>query len=207
MFHLTLLSIFIKFIFNWSKNVSIIMIYVLICLLSFTFLINVKADSIQRSLLTWASYSSCSSWYTDSTWLYISGSWYNSSTSTLRTDYYNDNTESVYWSSYSSSGYINLDNYGSNQISLYQLSSASISLHSVWQWRFYNTASNQIKIQINRSTENFEDIYMYVNYSNGDVATYSNRDLSNWNDLVYNYTLTNTTYASIKVRRWSINSS
>ena len=163
-------------------------------------------DLFKRSLATCSGYTSCSSCISDVSWTYLNGACASSSSSTVANDAYSFSTESAYWSSYTSSGYIYLNSSGSNSLSLNQLSGTSVASHPTCYWRIINPYSLKINLQIQRSSISYEDIYVYYssNYSNYFM---SNKDLMNCSSSFVSLAFTNVTSLYIKVKRLSAYSS
>ena len=125
-----------------------------------------SVDLLRRSLSSCSSYASCSSCQNDSLWTYLNEACASSSSSTVAGDAYSFSTENAYWSSYTSSGYIYLNSSGSNSLSLYQLSGTSLASHPTCYWRIINSYNLQMTVQIQRSSTNYEDIYVLYSYNN-----------------------------------------
>ena len=90
----------------------------------------------QRFLDTWSSYSSCNSWISDSSWLYLNDSCVSASTSTVSSDSY-ISSESKYCSNYSTSGELMIGNTFDSFL-LSPLSGVSYKDHPIWYWRILN---------------------------------------------------------------------
>ena len=134
-----------------------------------------SVDLLRRSLASCSSYTSCSSCQNDSLWTYLNGACASSSSSTVASDAYSFSTENAYWSSYTSSGYIYLNSSGSNSLSLYQLSSANLADHPTCYWRIINSYNLQMTVQIQRSSMNYEDIYVLYSYNNSNYCIQRNQ--------------------------------
>ena len=155
----------------------------------------------QRILDSWSSYTSWSTWSSNSACIFLNNAWVSAITSTVSTDAYSPSTEGAYWSSSTSSGIIYMGS-SDETYSLFQLAGASLSAHSTCRWIFSNSNLKNLKLTIQRSPSNYEDIYIQYNI---DSQTYSlsTKDLTSWSSSTSSITLSNASSIIIKVKRLS----
>ena len=154
-----------------------------------------------RVLDSWSSYTSWSTWSSNSACIFLKNFCVSASASTVSTDAYSPSTEGAYWSSSTSSGIIYMGS-SDETYSLFQLAGVSLSAHPTCRWIFSNSDLKTLKLTIQRSPSNYEDIYLQYNI---DSQTHflSTKDLTSWSSSTSSITLSNASSIIIKVKRLS----
>ena len=98
-----------------------------------------------------------------------------------------------------------MNSSGSNSLSLYQLSGTSLASHPTCYWRIINSYNLQMTVQIQRSSMNYEDIYVLYSYNNS-YYYMMNKYLANCSNSITSLIYTNVTSLYIKAKRLSTNS-
>ena len=125
--------------------------------------------------------------------------WDSVNSMTVGSDLYSFETESSYWSSYTSSGYIDLNSSSSNTYLLFPVSTSDFIIHPIWYWRFENPTLMKLMIKIEKSSF-YEDILIQYRQDT-QIITLTTKDLINCSGSTIEINLNNIFSFTVKVKR------
>ena len=126
--------------------------------------------------------------------------WDSVNSMTVGSDLYSFETESSYWSSYTSSGYIDLNSSSSNTYLLFPVSTSDFIIHPIWYWRFENPTLMKLMIKIEKSSFFYEDILIQYRQDT-QIITLTTKDLINCSGSTIEINLNNVFSFTVKVKR------
>jgi len=117
----------------------------------------------------------------------------------LRYKYYDQYTEYSYCHNAVQSGYIDIMDYDYD-IDLYANEGTTASFHPFCEWRIALRKDSTVTIDISRSENNYEEIYMYA-ITNDEEMNYYSKDFATCNSDSFKLELDNTGYIRIRVKK------
>ena len=153
----------------------------------------------KRSLSTWSSNNECGTCNSQPTCAFLNGVCIEDPGSAVRYEKYDQSIDYEYCKNAVPSGSILLDSKDGQLVKFGHLSTASVENHSLWEWKLSFEGSQSVSIEIERSSNSYEDIYLYT-YSEGKSKHYKNKDLSSCKDGRIKMDLESTSYMILRVK-------
>jgi len=157
---------------------------------------NLKA---KRDLALWNSYATCSDCKNDKTCTFLNGDCINDTGNSISSESYNQETEYKYWANAISDGIIKLFNIDNMSLDLYALSGASKDNHSLWEWKIYPYNNIDMYIELERDSNNYEDIYVYT-IEDKENKEYTSKDFSSCSSNTIKMKFSPTSFVRIRAK-------
>ena len=135
------------------------------------------ASEFGRNLATCSSYTGCGACNSDSYCAFSNNKCRSNSSSSVWSETYNQSSEYAYCKSAVATGYNAVYNNKGGKLELGANSGTSSTSHSLCEWGIILDAEKSVKITINRSPINYEDITMFT-FTAGTNKYYTGKDLS-----------------------------
>ena len=155
-----------------------------------------------RELISWSSSYICTGWISSNSWSNFNSMWTEFTATSIA-----DNTSSTdyqYWNNAVSNGYIYINNFNGQTMSLYQQSSVGLTLPFTWVWRIVANDNVKVTVSVLNSkvfgdTNNFD--FSIMSTQGGINYSYSSSSWNNWGNTTLELSLSSVSYLYIKTKK------